>query len=975
MTTPSIPPPSPSTSSPVTSAYPKLDGVLYHFYTKTVALICSERLGNQTEPAGTAEAVSTPAGSGSASATDRPSAASGAPPRRTSRWFSIETPEQTLFKEELRLWRQPSTLIPTSILDDLPLERSTLPAYVPELILDVILDLNLVPENSFLRQSGADAVLVKRPGDVKAVVLERWRLSFDVHTVPAPPELSTIYNTCVGHFQEMDAKLRSLPAYGLTAKLRGGVDSPLRLGLRLSAGEVEEAPSVLGPTAALSDWPHRPGSVTFAPVTTGIGSLSLRVETRAGFDVEVVELDSEAKGLDLADFDEGYFRPVAPQGQPSVAPQKLSTPSPATRSLLSRAADQKAAARSGAQPSANTSPASPSPPTIPAASVESALSRSPAPQTSAFGTSASNKPVAGLSSLRGASALSTSPANTRAPLSSEAAFLTHQRRQSSSASDRRLRTLSSYSSEKSSPPSPTSAASPQTLSRPGFATRASAFPSFRMGSYSPSSSSPLAQHMTAQQRGQQPSSIDSGSLDQTQMNPGASPTLRSVFHGYTSSQGPAYTFSPFSRSLGRSAGESALGLARTDEAPPRTALTSYDERAPSTSPALSSTAARPQMIQRYSSTLSYRQGRPRRSSASLTGGEPGAAQTRPGTSEDSNYSRSWQARIDQRQAYAAAYHQPSSNDPRSLGTAESESKIGSFAMGAASPRPSPRYRSSISASHEDDLDDLVRMIENRNAMRTEPTQSSTTAKPPSGALAMSPIGRASPALGSGSLSRRRGSFRAGGNSSPLSRSQINEMLNRMAASFGRPSPASAATTGSGGSASEGSPSQAIGTSAEGSPSITRSPLSAPPMSASSKPIRPFYDGANTSQARTSSEAFITATAPIFARPRPAGAFSARPVPSYDADLAMVPSGAALNREGSRSSRGRRGGGGGGSGSEEEAETGRLIRTPPSPPLVDPIEDSSLVVLHPDLRLLALVVTKITMNRSDRIRSSHCNRPI
>lgn len=93
--------------------------------------------------------------------------------------FAIETPELALFKDELRLWRQPSTLIPASVLSDLPLERSTLPPYVPELILDVILDLNLVPEHALFRQRGPDAIRIKRPSEVKGIVLERWRLSFE----------------------------------------------------------------------------------------------------------------------------------------------------------------------------------------------------------------------------------------------------------------------------------------------------------------------------------------------------------------------------------------------------------------------------------------------------------------------------------------------------------------------------------------------------------------------------------------------------------------------------------------------------------------------------------------------------------------------------------------------------------------------------------------------------------------------------
>lgn len=149
----------------------------------------------------------------------------------------------------------------------------------------------------------------------------------------------------------------------------------------------------------------------------------------------------------------------------------------------------------------------------------------------------------------------------------------------------------------------------------------------------------------------------------------ATASLRSIFQSYAPSSAASQSSISLSRTLPRSSGiprgsdflPSPLGGVATESS---TSLAARSSPASTPSdelpPSASSTSFRrptvaPQMIKRYSSTFSYRSGR--QYAGSLGGAEAApSAGSGPGSLESTEnlpFSRSWAARLEQRQSFAS----------------------------------------------------------------------------------------------------------------------------------------------------------------------------------------------------------------------------------------------------------------------------------------------------------------------------------
>ncbi|PWN37249.1 uncharacterized protein FA14DRAFT_12260 [Meira miltonrushii] len=278
----------------ITSRYPKLDGVLYHFYAKTSAVITSCRLTHfeGSEPLGGSSSTSSRQlrqlrrnSSESASAStatnpgvNRTGSTSGSTGRKVSKWFALDIDDQDVFRDEIRLWRNISTLIPNWLLDQPP---STLPhqgaAYVPPMFLDIVLDTSNLTSSHVLmidelqddrrtrrrvRVDGQDTGSSPRrsgerlepQGDKEqrgrdealdvhreSILLESWRLDFAIHNPPNPPDLPTLYKHATAHFREAYAFVTDLPSYALHKRLKQIWESNLeRRRARTQEGNVND---------------------------------------------------------------------------------------------------------------------------------------------------------------------------------------------------------------------------------------------------------------------------------------------------------------------------------------------------------------------------------------------------------------------------------------------------------------------------------------------------------------------------------------------------------------------------------------------------------------------------------------------------------------------------------------------------------------------------------------------------------------
>ncbi|MCO5585392.1 hypothetical protein L7F22_039325 [Adiantum nelumboides] len=963
---------SPAGSGPAsvagTSRYPKLDGVLYHFYAKTSAVITScrlthfegsEHLGgssstssrqlrqlrrNSSESASAASTATNPG-------INRTASTSGSTGRKVSKWFALDIDDQDVFRDEIRLWRNISTLIPNWLLDQPP---STLPhqgaAYVPPMFLDIVLDTSNLTSNHVLmidelqedrrtrrrvrvdgqdtgsspRRSGerleAESGKDQRGRDEaldihrESIILESWRLDFAIHNPPNPPDLPTLYKHATAHFREAYGFVTDLPTYALHKRLKQIWESNLerrrarthennandldeeqdeddelanllKVGVRMAIGrpgETEEGHIGLRePVGSMMHSSDGSGRVTrsysFAPILTPIGSLSFSVEYRRNVDFYVEDWHVIQSMREIA-LDEDYFKPTMAkhlQRRASVQRQRQNSQgslssSPASlgdkRSLLSQTSNQKTGEE---QQSSGQLP------------LDTTAQRATPSTPSVFGTSlgsTSGRPVAGLSNLRASPSVagySASPATatlgalpgtgnsgTSSPalssaLASDAAFLTHARRPSiSSGSERRLRSFTSLSTgqDKESPPSPSVSGRP-ILSR---ASISNAFP--RSGSYSPSSPSPLAQQMYAQQAAaalananaqgggrlsSSPSFRASGQVAGSGGSlgfPGTSisPSLRSVFQSYTPSQSQT-SISSLSRTPPRSLLENPIGsIPTSSQINPSRSGDGQPLQTNSTSTQQPSVA--PQMIKRYNSGYSYRQNRQTSyigsDGGSLTGGGQGVAVggssigSGAGTGGGGLYSRSWQTRFDQRPAFVA----------RSLGREEGSN------YSPNSPLSMRRPLHSENAGPDEDLDDLVRMIESRPTLGNPGITSTSESiedhsKSPQESNLSSGTSRAitrlheyHPTIGSSPMQVSSIASSAFPRNRGFNRTQVDEMLQKMqnsvreySTSLGtsRSSPASGghATSSSGGGQSQPDHSPPIQHGGMQSTSFTRSPLS------------------------------------------------------------------------------------------------------------------------------------------------------
>ncbi|PWN50799.1 hypothetical protein IE53DRAFT_362070 [Violaceomyces palustris] len=597
---------------------------------------------------------------------------------------------------------------------------------------------------------------------------------------------------------------------------------------------------------------------------------------------------------------------------PTTIPTQLPTVPERPKSLLSATAAHNrvgglTAARLSGQGSASANPnvstTSTAPLAIPPS--EQLLSRSPG-TPSVFSTSAPGRPVAGLSSLRRTGSISGNLSNNgsslgltgaatpsspalAAALSTEPAFLAHGPGRRTSASERKLRSFSGLSSDNSSPPSPligsygqslTAGASPigssvrqPTSVRQSNLSAQAPGASFRTGSFSPSSPSPLAQQMSLQY----PTNLSTTSASRLSVSPGmrsitGSPglSLRNVFQSYAP-QSPS-SLSSYSRtpptSITMTSAQGASGSIRikgeaSEVGRGGTGASLSIEGNPRT-------GAQPQMIKRYSTTFSYRSGRERRGFSGSLGAEGGIGGSSIDSMEPSSLpgsaggslgvgsSRSWAIRMEQRQQGMYG---------RSLGREETvgsgqggslSSRLRASASGGATPEgltPSP-------TSQEDDIDDLVRLIDSRPLLRganeagsiqtglgQSPMTHHEAARNGFNLCALQSTGARAVSIrenhpGAQASARNRvlstGSYSSGNVSpstrttglnvirpaNPLSRSQVDEMLNKLAMSVNQISPGTTSI-----SSSIGGGGGAGGGAATGSQSNSNSPYYGSPRNA------------------------------------------------------------------------------------------------------------------------------------------------
>ncbi len=929
------------TSAPLSQSS-KLDGVLYHFYTTTANLVIQARLAHLRP------FLLTPA-SDPHDPDNRPPSTPTAPSHpKLSRWFGLHIPDTDVFKDELRLWRSVTSLLAMS--------TTGANSAVPDLIIDVMLDLSNVPHTHEVllltdtrsaarlcidgRAPGQPATQLRPASRPQRIVLERWRLRFDPHPPESPPDLSTFYKRSVVHFRALFTLLCILPANRLCARIealkaapqqsakgfpsiaaradQGAYDAQMTIGCRLSMSDMDansdpaDAANSSHEVAATDALPAEQAhlipdieseedqpdirleshghyaSRTFAALATPLGHLTLSVTYRklTGFSVEDAESLRSANNIKV-DVDEDYFKPVAGASPPSA--RTASTYSGTDRLLA--AAPQPVGGISAARPanlaaqrhaSETISDTSRSPHAH--ATEVSPASQSPA-NVSVFGTSATGRNTAGLSSLRrtGSSsnraslpligsahpqAAPSSPA-LAAALGAEPAFVVPSSARRASISERRLRTLSGISSGQpslSSSPAMATVDLPEpgssltrttsvaqlsgTSSRSVSGRMASDFVAPSAGlsaasaaqsrpgvSFSPSSSSPLAQQMSmhanratsgASALGTSPStssfrSVSGSSLRSSVAAAGAhaAPSLRSVFQSYVPrSQNSSSVL------VSRTPPTAGSAFVQTSYSPSNlgTGLRSSIRRNSSTSDAgsgsafgaSSSSAAKPQMIKRYSTNFSYRQNRERfgvygsslgsEGSGSVgAGGEPSSYPRFGGAggSLSSAYGRSWVSRMEQRQGLGTggAFARTSSlDDATAAATASAASRYRPLSSADATHlgnlTPSPR-------SHDEDMDDLVRLLDTkpafgtssmgkltslRNERRNTPGLSSTpeegTSVRPGQALTdsvRSIPGHDRAGSLSGSGIRSGGGIRT---ANPMSRSQLDDLLSRMAESVG-----------------------------------------------------------------------------------------------------------------------------------------------------------------------------------------------
>ncbi|SPO26076.1 uncharacterized protein UTRI_02350 [Ustilago trichophora] len=367
-------------------------------------------------------------------------------------------------------------------------------------------------------------------------------------------------------------------------------------------------------------------------------------------------------------------------------------------------------------------------------------------------------------------------------------------------------------------------------------------------SFSPSSPSPLAYQMSLQgsRSGGGPGlapnvsqstssfrSVSGSGLRSSMSGTGVltTPSLRSVFHNYvprsqntstaSMSRTPPTSTSAF---IHGSYSPSNLGTGLRSSSIRRNSSTSDAGSgsafgasvSSSSAAAAAAAAAKPQMIKRYSTNFSYRQNRERagiygsslgsEASSSLgAGGEPSSYPRFGGAggSLSSAYGRSWISRMEQRQGLGTggAFARTSSlDDATAAATASSASRyrpisaVGATQMGGLTPSP---------RSHDEDMDDLVRLLESRPAFGTSSMGKLTSLRNERRNVpGLAAHLKKEPLLARvrfGRFGRFGGGIRT---ANPMSRSQLDDLLSRMAESVGILGPKEQGSTASGGTNSD-----------------------------------------------------------------------------------------------------------------------------------------------------------------------------
>lgn len=728
---------------------------------------------------------------------------------------------------------------------------------------------------------------------LKPIVLERWRIDLNVFLPESPPDLQALYKRCTVHLQSLDSLISSLPTTHLferlaRAKATSDTVSPaddlqsiLQIGCRLDAAEPEDTNRSQEEVTLRTDFPGKEGSRTaretglhgFPPIICPVGSLNVSVEYRQNVAFEVQNIRDKDAGVRRKPAtsveaplltseelrpDEDYFKPQ--KAQQAVA--ELLSPAPNTSAM------PKISALTAMRKTSETAVSTPTKRSDSTAS-PSSLDRSPIPspgssRTLSTGASAANRPVAGLSGFRhqGTFVMPTTSSDTP-PLSSspgigEPAFLTnHARRVSSSSAgssyERRFRALSSYGSgtaanvassfgDRSNSPLASAAPTPPSTNMAGVPIRPTLSGQLRLGSYSPSSPSPLAQQLASAGTGSGFSSQHLRTVDsqasttfgsrgrlasfaggQTPDSSSKSLTLRNIFQQYvpkdsTSSShrmsvvnrspiSSAHSISPLARqhqssprprlnrngSTESSSGDAGVSTSRNSSEIAAVASSSVDAAGTMRKPSVS-----PQMIQRYSRTPSYRRDPQQRSAGDGSSDVALSGQDDIAGSAGS-YSRSWQARTEARQQAAAMMaaagtHRGSFSGysgasflPRaptgstgSSGSMRSRGSPGGLLNRESPPVAERRSQDSPQQGQRGSVDELMAMIESRPALQSAGFGSTGQAL-----LSRQSQNTSPPSLDSGDRLRQSRGLAGSPSTVVLSASAMDEMLARMSHSVSR----------------------------------------------------------------------------------------------------------------------------------------------------------------------------------------------
>ncbi|KAF9652689.1 hypothetical protein BDM02DRAFT_3088754 [Thelephora ganbajun] len=170
----------------------RADQIVYHFYTKLVLVVSNAR--SSQEPNGQA---------------------------KIDKWFNLEIPESSLFKDNIRLYRSVSTA------------QST-----PPFEIQVLLSVPELNNNQVLVHVAPDSSRARVDPPPKSILLETWVINFvpDGSQYSGDVAPSTIYKLGIALFRSVYALLRILPTWKSHRPLRrrvGGSAGAFTLQLRL----------------------------------------------------------------------------------------------------------------------------------------------------------------------------------------------------------------------------------------------------------------------------------------------------------------------------------------------------------------------------------------------------------------------------------------------------------------------------------------------------------------------------------------------------------------------------------------------------------------------------------------------------------------------------------------------------------------------------------------------------------------------